>query len=715
MPNRFQAHTCLLATVFFALIAWSLPLVFNYARASADEGRQGLVSFTLAPAAEQTANCVTRAEEVELHQRAAKLSGPGQSNPQPFSFIPIAGVAWQDIYINNFVDLDSSGGILDWDCSQQTYDGHNGLDIDIRSFAEQEIGVPVLAALDGTVTQTRDGEPDMNTELSGLPANFVVLDHGSGQRTQYFHLKRNSVAVSVGQTVKAGAQLGLAGSSGNSTHPHLHLTPLGANGLYEPTAGYCRAGASNWSRPPAIRRDLFIRGFAMSNIPYSGNAAFDPNPRAGAFLTGTPRQMNFRIDFGNLPANSSYRFRFFRPDGIQSLTFGGPLNNNVYLRRGTYYFFANVNMTATGAWRAVFEFNDKTVVDAPYDVVANANQITNRAPLPVNAIFDPPAPGANDVIFCRVLTSLVRRDPDYDIVRYRYQWRVNGNVVREITSAALSDTIPKGTATIGDLVECTVTPSDGRLSGEPATTSIRIGAATSASVSAASFFRAALAGDSIIAAFGGNLAPSTQAASSVPLPTELAGTRVTLRDRAGVARLAPLFYVSPAQVNYLMPAETAPGTATVTISYAGGSSAETTQVIPVAPGLFTADASGRGLPAGLALRVKADGSQSLEPLAVFDPAQNRFVARPVDLGPPSDQVFLILFGTGIRSRSALSAVTARMAGVDLPALYAGSQGRFVGLDQLNIGLPRDLSGKGEADLTLVVDGVAANLVRVSVK
>ncbi|MCI0388092.1 MAG: peptidoglycan DD-metalloendopeptidase family protein [Acidobacteria bacterium] len=619
------------------------------------------------------------------------------------------------LYIGNFVDLDPSDGILDWDCSQYIYNGHNGIDIGIRSFAEQEIGVPVWAALDGVVAQTHDGETDMNTVAMGQTGIYVSLDHGNGQRTDYHHLKKGGVAVSVGQVVKAGTQLGLVGSSGNSTGPHLHLTPLFNNFLYEPTAGYCRSGASNWKRQPAIRRDVFINDFAMYDTAYSGNLGFDPIPRTGAFVTGLPRTMYFRIDANNLPARSSYRFRFFRPDGNQSLTFGDNLNNDAYLEDVVYYFGVNVNMAVTGVWRVVFEFNDRPVVDAPYEVVANANQITNRAPFPVNVTFDPPAPAPNDVIFCRVLTPLVRRDPDYDIVRYRYQWRVNGNIARELTSAALTDAIPKGAAKLGDLVECTVTPSDGRLSGASATTSIRIGAATRASVSAATFLKEALSGDSIIAAFGGALAPTTQAASTIPLPTEMAGTRETVRDRAGVARFAPLFYVSPAQVNYLMPVETATGTATVTISHAGGSSSETTQIVPVAPGLFTADASGRGLPAGFALRVRGDGSRSMEPLVVFDPAQNRFVANPVDLGPPSDQLFLILFGAGIRSRTAITAVTARMAGVDLPVSYAGPQGEFVGLDQLNIGLPRGLGGKGEADLTLVVDGVAANLVRVCVK
>lgn len=81
---------------------------------------------------------------------------------------------------------------------------------------------------------------------------------------------------------------------------------------------------------------------------------------------------------------------------------------------------------------------------------------------------------------------------------------------------------------------------------------------TAASVSAASYIRAGdLASESIAAAFGTNLATTTQSATAIPLPTALADTTVTVRDNLGVARLAPLFYVSPLQINYQIPNGTA--------------------------------------------------------------------------------------------------------------------------------------------------------------
>ncbi len=239
---------------------------------------------------------------------------------------------------------------------------------------------------------------------------------------------------------------------------------------------------------------------------------------------------------------------------------------------------------------------------------------------------------------------------------------------------------------------------------------------TAATVSAASFFGPSLASESIVAAFGTSLATTVEVATSLPLPVSLAGTTVKVKDSAGVERLAPLFFVSPAQVNYQIPQGTATGTATITITSGDGTvSTGTAQIAAVAPGLFTANADGQGVLAAVVLRVRADGSQSYEAVARYDETQRKMVAVPVDLGPTTDQVFLILFGTGLRFRSSLSAVTLKMGGADAEVLYTGSQGGFAGLDQLNVRLPRSLAGRGEVELNLTVDGKTANPVKLSIR
>ncbi len=241
---------------------------------------------------------------------------------------------------------------------------------------------------------------------------------------------------------------------------------------------------------------------------------------------------------------------------------------------------------------------------------------------------------------------------------------------------------------------------------------------TVSSVSAASYSLMGLASESIAVAFGDGLATSSSAASTFPLPTQLAGTSVKIKDSAGDERLAPLFFVSPTQINYQIPAGTAPGMAALTITNSDGLVSSGVAIIRVvAPGLFTANADGQGVVAAIALRVKADGSQSYEPVAQFDAAQNRFVPRPLDLGPEGDQVYLLLFGTGIRNRSSLSGVFARIGDVGAEVSFAGAQGDFTGLDQINVLVPRSLAGRGEVYIQMSVLGAPrpANRTQVSIK
>jgi len=240
------------------------------------------------------------------------------------------------------------------------------------------------------------------------------------------------------------------------------------------------------------------------------------------------------------------------------------------------------------------------------------------------------------------------------------------------------------------------------------------------SVSAASFNGAALASEAIVAAFGARLATTVMVSPGTPgcpicLTTELGGTRVMVKDSAGTERPAPLFFVSPGQVNYLIPPGTSVGTATVTVTSGDGTvSAGTAQIAAVAPGLFTANGDGQGAPAAAALRVKPGADPSFEPVAQYDSAQRRFVPRPLDLGETTDQVFLVLFGTGLRHHQALSTVSVKIGGVETPALYAGPQGG-VGLDQVNLRLPRSLIGRGEVDVALIVGGKTANTVRINIR
>jgi uncharacterized protein (TIGR03437 family) len=224
-----------------------------------------------------------------------------------------------------------------------------------------------------------------------------------------------------------------------------------------------------------------------------------------------------------------------------------------------------------------------------------------------------------------------------------------------------------------------------------------------------------IAPGSIATIFGQELARGTEVAQSLPLPKTLAGARVSMIVIGQGGFDAPLFFVSPAQINFQVP-ENLPLGPTLIDVYSDFEvfSRGFPKVERIAPAIFTANASGQGLPAATVLRIKPDGTQSYEAIARFDAAQNKIVAVPIDLSG-NDQVFLLLFGTGIRGRSALAAVGAKIGGLDAELLYAGAQGDLVGLDQVNLRLPQGLAGRGEIDLTLTVDDKMANTVKIVIK
>jgi len=238
-----------------------------------------------------------------------------------------------------------------------------------------------------------------------------------------------------------------------------------------------------------------------------------------------------------------------------------------------------------------------------------------------------------------------------------------------------------------------------------------------ATVSAASYDGTSVAPDSIASAFGENLATGTELAAAIPLPMSLAGTTVRVRDSAGVERAAPLFYVSPRQVNFLVPAGTAAGIATIIVSSASQLSIVGMVLVePVAPSVFSANSSGRGVAAAVAIHVAADGSQSSHLVFGCTGGAGTCVAEPIDLGAEGGQVHLSLFGTGIRARSGLGTVIVKAGGVTVPVSYAGPQLQYEGLDQINIGpLPRALIGSGEIPIVMVVDAQPANIVTVSIR
>ena len=237
-----------------------------------------------------------------------------------------------------------------------------------------------------------------------------------------------------------------------------------------------------------------------------------------------------------------------------------------------------------------------------------------------------------------------------------------------------------------------------------------------ATVNGAGMQAGSVASGAIMTVFGSSLANSTATAQTTPLPTTLAGASIQITDSAGLTQSCPLFYASPAQINLLVPDGVASGPATLTVRQGSGSSVwAKVAVESVAPGLFSVNANGQGVGAITGLRVSASGQQSNVPVFSCG-ATGQCVSAPIDLGATTDQVYLSLYGTGVRGFSSLSAITVTIGGIAVPVTAAVAQSQFVGLDQVNVGpLPRTLAGMGNSNVVLRVDGRTSNAVTVNIQ
>nr|MCU0227763.1 hypothetical protein [Bryobacterales bacterium] len=229
-------------------------------------------------------------------------------------------------------------------------------------------------------------------------------------------------------------------------------------------------------------------------------------------------------------------------------------------------------------------------------------------------------------------------------------------------------------------------------------------------VDAAGYRASPLAIGSIASVFGERLAAQATHASSLPLPVELSGTRLLL-SREGAEVNCRLFFVSPTQINFLIPDEFPTGLATLTLLRNGvRQNSSPVTIGEVRPGLFSANASGTGPAAGYSVRV--DGNQQQSANLVQCPGGGA-LCEAVAIQPPTTpngELYLVLFGTGIRYRT--TAPTVDIGGVPATVVYSGPQGEFVGLDQVNILVPKSLLGTGLQDLRLRVGNQQANVVQV---
>lgn len=247
---------------------------------------------------------------------------PARATNLPRKLNPVvegtAGVDWR---VMNFADLDPRPGFLrDYRGGKFTYDtptfGHDALDIGLADFSAADEGMPVLAAADGIVEAVNDGAFDRNKGFAypEPPANYVIINLGNGWRAKYWHLRKDSVSVRVGDSIAAGDFLGWTGSSGFSTGPHVHFELTYNNHPVETMLD----PATFWVTPPqypADYRHVIKSGFS-SNIPTASEWTEQPQD-IRTFKPGN--RLSFWVIAGAMMPGDTRTVRLQRPDGSMFL------------------------------------------------------------------------------------------------------------------------------------------------------------------------------------------------------------------------------------------------------------------------------------------------------------------------------------------------------------------------------------------------------------
>jgi murein DD-endopeptidase MepM/ murein hydrolase activator NlpD len=236
-------------------------------------------------------------------------------------------------FIGAYVDHNAAtGAVTDYNCESNTYDGHHGTDIAAWPFAFYKMEnsfVQIVAAAAGTIIDKHDGEYDRNCVGVGsnVPANYVIIQHADGSRALYWHMKNTSVtSKAIGQQVSEGEYLGVVGSSGSSSGPHLHFevwSGSSASTYNDPFAGACnKINATSWwanqrphTEPAVVKASVHTTDVVFATCPETGTITESTSfavPFQGPGLS--PGYAKFYIYLREASVGSTVNLSILNPD-----------------------------------------------------------------------------------------------------------------------------------------------------------------------------------------------------------------------------------------------------------------------------------------------------------------------------------------------------------------------------------------------------------------
>jgi len=209
---------------------------------------------------ERIATVVRAVDELRRQGRLPQATLQAETMDLAWPLLPTGRFNQFDYHgTSNFVDHGPPypGPIQDYNCGTRSYNlpsgyNHAGTDYYLWPFPwsmMDEGQVQIVAAAPGVIVGKDDGNFDRNCSLSGSASpNIVYVLQDDGLTAIYMHMRNGSVTTqAVGTRVAAGDYLGLVGSSGSSTGPHLHFELRDAAGaVVDPRNGQCNAAPERW-------------------------------------------------------------------------------------------------------------------------------------------------------------------------------------------------------------------------------------------------------------------------------------------------------------------------------------------------------------------------------------------------------------------------------------------------------------------------------------
>jgi hypothetical protein len=291
---------------------------------------------------------------------------------------PVQGAAGQTDYgyhgISAFVDHNAAypDQLRDWNCGDRTYDlasgyNHRGTDFFTWPFGWYKMDnniVEAVAAAPGTIIDKHDGEFDRSCGMNTNPWNAVYILHADGSVAWYGHLKKNSVtSKAIGAPVVAGEYLGVVGSSGSSTGPHLHFelheSNAGGSPTVDPFAGACNNIPSWW----AAQRPYYDSAI---NKLATGNAApvfpACPNPEipntTDVFNPGDT--VYFTTYYRDQLLGQQSLYKVYQPDGAVYRSWTGTSSASHYSASYWYRSYTLGASVPLGLWKFEVVYNGQT-------------------------------------------------------------------------------------------------------------------------------------------------------------------------------------------------------------------------------------------------------------------------------------------------------------------------------------------------------------------